>query len=489
MKKVFILLLSGFSVPFGASAFCGFYVSKSDGTLKNKTSQVILARDGNKSKVTMFNDFKGNAKDFAMVVPVPVVLKKEDIKVVDQAIFNRLSEYSAARLVEYFDTNPCYGRDDEKMERSAAVEMNTLSVKESVAYKKSYGVKIEARYLVGEYDILILGAKESTGLKRWLTDNGYQIPGTAEEVLEPYIKSNMKFFVAKVNQQQLEKTKGSFLRPIQISFSSAKFILPIRLGMANADGDQDMIVYGLSRTGRMECTNYRNVKLPTGNNIPLFVKQNFNAFYGNLFNRQWNREGKNVAFLEYAWDVTPVNPMKCDPCVGNPPTEQELLQAGAWWLGSNNWNDYSNIDDQDFDGNNQTFFTRIHIRYNRNSFPQDLSFQVTPNREHYQARYVVTHPAQGNLSCNEGKKYLQELKVRRKAELKELMSLTGRDLDNWQQDYQAFNQEAITEDASYAGLVAAAGNEADNQQGSSTMVLISALMIGSAGLMRWKGII
>ncbi|HUR09809.1 MAG TPA: DUF2330 domain-containing protein, partial [Flavitalea sp.] len=90
-----------------AAAFCGFYVSKADGTLKNKTSQVILVRDGNRNVITMYNDFQGDFKDFAMVVPVPVVLQKKDIKVVDQQIFNTLNEYSKPRLVEYYDQNPC----------------------------------------------------------------------------------------------------------------------------------------------------------------------------------------------------------------------------------------------------------------------------------------------------------------------------------------------------------------------------------------------
>ena len=34
-------------------SFCGFYVSKADGSLKNKTSQVILVREGNKNVITM----------------------------------------------------------------------------------------------------------------------------------------------------------------------------------------------------------------------------------------------------------------------------------------------------------------------------------------------------------------------------------------------------------------------------------------------------
>ena len=429
--KHFFLAVLGAGLVSQSFAFCGFYVSKADGTLKNKTSQVILARDGNKTKVTMYNDFKGNVKDFALVVPVPVLLRQDDIKVVDQSIFQRLNEYSSPRLVEYYDQNPCSNFDavkDYSVAMAAPTEKEEAEVK-TLNHRRDYGVKIEARYLVGEYEILILGAKESNGLKDWLTDHGYKIPDAAEEVLDPYIRSNMKFFVAKV-RQQLQKMNGQFLRPIQISFSSPKFMLPIRLGMANADGDQDLIVYGLTRQGRIECTNYRNVSIATDKNIPLFVQQNFNAFYGNLFTRQWQKEGKNVSFLEYAWDVTPINMMKCDPCVGNPPVAQELVQAGAWWLQQNNWNDYSNLDEDPYDGNDRTYFTRLHFRYNRSSFPQDLAFQVTPDNRNYQARYIITHPATGNFNCEAGRDYLQKLKARRKKELKELMDLTGTNLHN-----------------------------------------------------------
>ena len=148
-------------------SFCGFYVSKADGTLKNKTSQVILVRDGNKTIITMYNDFKGDAKDFAMVVPVPVVLHKEDVHVVDPSIFQRLNDYSAPRLVEYWDQNPCSAETEDKMFDNAAPRASIKSVMAGAGEvrKKDLGVKIEAQYLVGEYDILILSAKESGALK------------------------------------------------------------------------------------------------------------------------------------------------------------------------------------------------------------------------------------------------------------------------------------------------------------------------------------
>ena len=472
-------------------SFCGFYVSKADGTLKNKTSQVILVRDGNRTVITMYNDFKGDTKDFAMVVPVPVVLRKDDIHVVDQSIFQRLNDYSAPRLVEYWDQNPCnpIGEDEKvfsKAERSASPTMANGYDK-----MKDLGVKIEAKYLVGEYDILILSARESGGLKEWLTSNGYKIPEGAEEVLDPYIKSNLKFFVVKVNEAEKKKLPGNFLRPLQISFNSPKFMLPIRLGMANSDGDQDLIVYAFTRKGRIECTNYRNVNIPTDKKIPLFVQKNFSAFYSNLFDKQWKNEDKSVGFLEYAWDVSPANYYHCDPCIAVAPSQQDLVQSGVWWLGAKDWTDYSDVDnDQPDNGSKNVHFTRLHFRYNRNSFAQDLMFQVTPNTETFQARYVITHPATGNFNCDAGKKYIQDLRKRRKAELTELAALTGRDINNWQDDAAAVKDDEAVADAQYATLLPQVKEEMERENHSPAgMILMGFALLGGAGFLRWRGLV
>ena len=64
----------------------------------------------------------------------------------------------------------------------------------------------------------------------------------------------MKFFVARVNLQEQSKLGFSMLRPIQVAYESPKFMLPIRLGMVNADGPQELFVYALTRKGRVETT-------------------------------------------------------------------------------------------------------------------------------------------------------------------------------------------------------------------------------------------
>src|SRR4029450_11797161 len=93
-----------------ALAFCGFYVAKADTKLFNQASQVVLVRNENKTVITMANDFKGDPKEFAIVVPVPAVLEKGQIRIGDRALIEHLDAYSSPRLVEYFDEDPCAPR-------------------------------------------------------------------------------------------------------------------------------------------------------------------------------------------------------------------------------------------------------------------------------------------------------------------------------------------------------------------------------------------
>jgi len=155
-----------------AQAFCGFYVARADTSLFNSASQVVLVRDENRTVITMANDFEGDVDDFAVVIPVPTMIEREQIHVGDRAIVQHLDAYTAPRLVEYHDADPCM-RYERLMSRSDMSRPNKMSIEEENRSGRSLGVTIEARYTVGEYDILILSATESDGLIRWLEDNDY----------------------------------------------------------------------------------------------------------------------------------------------------------------------------------------------------------------------------------------------------------------------------------------------------------------------------
>src|SRR5580765_5381089 len=163
--------------------FCGFYVAKADTKLFNKASQVVLVRDGDRTVLTMANDFRGDPKEFAVVVPVPTVLQKDQIHVGEKALVEHLDAYSAPRLVEYFDEDPCRPAMYEARALPMSAAGGVTAGRAGTQLEDSLGVKIEARYTVGEYDILILSALQSGGLETWLKENGYRIPAGASSVL------------------------------------------------------------------------------------------------------------------------------------------------------------------------------------------------------------------------------------------------------------------------------------------------------------------
>ena len=117
MHMLFKLLLSAalLSQSQTALAFCGFYVAKADTSLYNNSSKVVFVRDGNRSVITMASDYEGEARDFALIVPVPTVLKERQINVAEHRLIDHLDAYTAPRLVEYHDANPCHIRQQRIM--------------------------------------------------------------------------------------------------------------------------------------------------------------------------------------------------------------------------------------------------------------------------------------------------------------------------------------------------------------------------------------
>ncbi|MDQ6917399.1 MAG: DUF2330 domain-containing protein [Pseudomonadota bacterium] len=415
-----------------ANAFCGFYVGKADAKLFNEASQVILVRDGNRTVISMRNDFQGELSEFALVVPVPVVLQKSQIHIGDPKTFDRIDAYSAPRLAEYFDSDPCVAALRER--QMGAINAAPASMAKAQEKKdKALGVTVEARYTIGEYDIAILSATESNGLETWLKQNGYRIPAGASKALRPYVRQGLKFFVARVNLAEQAKTGFSYLRPLQFAFEYERFMLPVRLGMLNASGPQDLVVYALTRNGRVETTNYRTVKLPANVELPTYTRGEFGQFYKALFDNQSKREDYRVVWTEYFWDMA-----WCDPCAADPLSPEELRRAGVFWLGGDEpaigvapgAPGSPPIAPRTSSGAQPVRLTRLHLRYTPETLPEDLMFQETQDRQNFQARYVLRHPWTGDASaCDAAPRYLDEVAKRQEREAQTLATLTGWDLN------------------------------------------------------------
>jgi len=394
------VLAAAVLAPGAAHAFCGFYINGAGGEMFNNATQVVLMRGGTRTVLAMQNNYQGPPQDFAMVVPVPVVLHEADVKTLTKSVFEKVDRMSSPRLVEYWEQDPCKVESDDDedgmMAKSGAAP--PTAVMKSAA---DYGVKIEAKFTVGEYNIVILSATESTGLDAYLRSQHYQIPAGAEPLLRPYVEGGSKFFVAKVDPKKVRFENGqAMLSPLRFHYDSDEFSLPIRLGLANSPGTQDLIVNILSPNQRYEVANYPNVTIPTNFDVKSEVRDRFGEFYAALFDRTL-QQNPGAVVTEYAWSAG-----SCDPCPGPTLDGSDLATLGADVLGSSNG---------DF------VLTRLHARYGKDGAPNDLVFKaaspIVGGREqrdergrleerarpdsynNFQGRYIIRHAWTNTIAC------------------------------------------------------------------------------------------
>ena len=329
VRLLVVVMLSLAALAETASAFCGFYVAGTNATLTNDATQVVLMRKGTRTVLAMQNDYKGPPEAFALVVPVPVVLREGDVKTLPKEVFAHVEAMGAPRLVEYWEQDPC-PKEEDGLFGAVGQGFGTgtgygVGGGRGGMRGRDLGVTVEAKFAVGEYQILILSAKDSTGLDTWLRQENYTIPAGAEPLLRPYVVSGMKFFVAKVDPSKVkfDATGHAALSPLRFHYDSEEFSLPIRLGLANSSGTQDLIVSIFAPYQRYEVANYKNLTIPTNIDVDDRVRKDFRAFYAQLFDTTLART-PGAVITEYAWQAT-----SCDPCTGPTLQPEELATLGA----------------------------------------------------------------------------------------------------------------------------------------------------------------
>jgi len=398
--------ISALSASGDARAFCGFYVSGADARLSNDATQVVLMREGTRTVLSMQNDYQGPPQDFAMVVPVPVVLQKENVKTLNKDVFDRVDRLTAPRLVEYWEQDPCPKPMMDAFGAGGATGMGMgRGFAAPAPASRANAVKVEAQFAVGEYDIVILSATDASALDGWLHANGYKIPDGAAPYLRPYVEMGMKFFVAKVDVSKVrfERVGGgperAVLSPLRFHYDSEAFNLPIRLGLINSGGTQDLVVTILAPGQRYEVANYDNVAIPTNIDVSDATRREFGSFYATLFDQTLARHPRAVV-TEYSWMSN-----TCDPCPVPPLSQADVAALGADVM----------------ETRNGFVITRLHARYAKDALGDDLFFRAAPpivgGREfvqsggkleqgarpdamnNFQARYAIRHAWTGPIAC------------------------------------------------------------------------------------------
>lgn len=424
-------------------AFCGFFVAPGDTKLVNNATRVALMRHEKTTVMSLQPDYQGPVEEFALVIPVPEILDKDRVKTLDPAIFDAIDEFSSPRMAEYWEQDPCRYGVDTLLNSRPTIKGTHLS--DVMAGGQSF-VKVEAQFAVGEYDIVILNSNDAAALEGWLVDQKYKIPKGAAPYLAPYIASGKYFFVAKVDPKRAKfNGKNAVLSPLRFHFTSEDFSLPIRLGMINAEGEQDIIVFILG-DGRYVPANYPHAPIPTNIIVDNKVRDQFAGFYEGLYQKA-RKENEDAIITEYVWEVANIQPKrgtiqqtgKCDPCTS---PVQFFKPLWAMSLGLDVFGitgeGQSGSDPFGMDSNtvaaeprpntisapSKLTLTRLHGRFKANDKNADIFFQkavplvggmgppdqdsklaetkqMSKGLNRFQGRYVMLNKWAGKLECKE----------------------------------------------------------------------------------------
>lgn len=422
ISKATLVLILGWLIPSGASAFCGFYVGGAESSLYNDATMVVLMREGTRTVLSMQNSYQGPPERFAMVVPVPQVIQQENVRTLPAEVFARVDTLAAPRLVEYWEQDPC--RPIRRRRRRMAPSTASRSAGRGGAPSGGgLGVTVEAEFEVGEYDIVILSARDSSGLDTWLRQEGYHIPAGAEAALRPYVEQGTKFFVARVDPARVTfQGARAVLSPLRVHYDSPTFSLPVRLGLINSAGTQDLIAHILARNQRFEVANYPNAFIPTNVEVRQSARRRFGQFYAALFDKTM-QVNPGAVVTEYSWQAG-----SCDPCPGPTLSAADIMTFGGDVVGTGG---ASGAAPRGPGGRGRRVspnfawgytLTRLHYRYGRGGLDEDLVFrtaapamggrgmpdprgrfsrevQVGAGTNNFQGRYAILHRWRGALTC------------------------------------------------------------------------------------------
>jgi hypothetical protein len=369
-----------------AQAFCGTYLASSDAALVNQRSQVVLARQGTRTTLTLSPDYTGDPTEFAMLIPVPQVLEEGDVRTVDASVVARVAQFGAPRLVGYSCANlhgwdsgwghyggsdgdssggcgrGCGANSKDGSGDTGDSRRNTDTGADEDG--EAWDVAVESEFAVGSYEIVTLSADDAADLLGWLGDNGYVVSADAESMLQDYLDQGVFFIAAKVSLDAAGAGEG--LPPLQFAYESELLSLPMKLGTLNSPGEQDVLVHvlGDNGSGRAGISNYPELALTDECMWAEEAAETFTAFVERSFDADFAAADAGAAWaVEHAW-----SPSSCDPCTGPTLDTSTLAELG-----------YSGGD---------AFLTRLHVRTTPEAAGEDLTFYFSNDAATEQLKFI-----------------------------------------------------------------------------------------------------
>jgi hypothetical protein len=180
-----------------------FFVPKADGSQVTMLgARAFVYRNGMKEDLILQVGFSGDATDFAWVIPVPA---QPQVKTADPVIFDEL--YS---ILNPLILPPNGSSNSATQKRAKLLPIKPVSVR----------------------DVKVIPPIEQGALAKWLSDNHYEAPSAAYDLLTDYYKRGWYYIVVRIRTSKQDGSR--WIEPLRITFDSQRASVPARLSTLNS---------------------------------------------------------------------------------------------------------------------------------------------------------------------------------------------------------------------------------------------------------------
>ena len=187
-------------------------------------------------------NFRGEATDFAIVIPTPAIPK---LDTVDRRIFRELNDLTMP-VTRWRGGGGSSGCNVFTTEESDGAAVFDSAVEEE-------GVTVISEETVGAFDTVILTADDPMALTDWLDEHGYHHSIDDNAILQGYIDQQWIFTAMRLNVAQFEGDErrparffNATIDPILMTYRAEKLVYPLRLTSISAREGADVTVYILT---------------------------------------------------------------------------------------------------------------------------------------------------------------------------------------------------------------------------------------------------
>lgn len=211
--SIIVLTICSIFLPININAD-GMIVTPERYIMQESGQKAVIFYEKGKETLILSMSFKGDAKDFGWVIPVP---QKPEVNKGSDEIFTSIEIITNKYKRNYYN-----GLD---LMAPLAMEAGRTSEPVTVIETKK----------IDYYDVAVLSAIDSQALAKWLSDNGYQYPEESAYILNDYIQNEWYFVAVKISPEAAGATeviKGleeGHVSPLKIEFDSDAIIYPLRI--------------------------------------------------------------------------------------------------------------------------------------------------------------------------------------------------------------------------------------------------------------------